>query len=71
MSKEFIDQIAELQSRIVFQEDALQKLSDALYNQQKRMDDMEQKIAHLKNELEKGNTAGSSESTGDELPPHY
>ncbi len=71
MPKDSQEQIAELQAQTAFQEDSIQKLSDALYSQQQRMDEMEQQIERLKNELEKAQSSGQIGQAGDELPPHY
>ena len=71
MSNEREDQFAELQSQIAFQEDSIQKLSEALYNQQRRMDEMERQIEFLKNELDKTRVHSSGVVEGSEIPPHY
>jgi len=67
-------QIAELETQLAFQEDHLQKLNDALINQQKRIEAMEVSIKHYEKRLaEIQNGVGSEEqvSIEDEVPPHY
>jgi len=71
MTQDFSEQLADLQSQLAFQEDAIQQLSDALYNQQQRMDKMEHQIGHLKDELEKTREAQPSSLSQNEKPPHY
>ena len=71
MSKELTDQITELQSQFAFQEDGIQELSEALYNQQKRMDEMERQIQQLRNELEKAREVEPNQLAEPEVPPHY
>ena len=71
MSKQLEEQLAELQSQCAFQENSIQKLSEALYKQQQRMDEMERQIEQLKNELEKSRDGGSNRLAENELPPHY
>lgn len=71
MSKELHEQIADLQSRFAFQEDSIHKLSDSLYKQQCRIDDLELQLQNLKNELEKAQEPSQNAASDVERPPHY
>lgn len=66
------DSIEDLQVKIAFLEDSLNKLSDEHYQQQRELDEVKAKLVGL---IEKVR-AGSNESTEqadivDEKPPHY
>lgn len=58
-----------LETKVAFQEDALQQLSDALVAQQARIDRLEARLAMLAEQLERQAEAGGS--LGEEPPPHY
>ena len=62
--------IEALEERIAFQEDTLQKLDDAMADQQKQLMDLERKIAMLIEQLQKVESS-LPQATGDEKPPHY
>lgn len=65
-------QIAELQSQLAFQEDELEKLHSALYQQQLRMDALEQKLKAVI-DRQKRSTEGAEENSllPEPPPPHY
>jgi SlyX protein len=57
-----------LESKLAFQEDALQQLSDALIAQQARIDRLQAQLALLAEQL----AAGTDDSEEDDAPPpHY
>jgi SlyX protein len=64
--------VEDLQSRIVFQEDTLQKLDEVLIQQSRLIEKLELKIAHLESKIEafRDNSA-EQRSPEDERPPHY
>jgi SlyX protein len=65
------DQLAELETRIAFQENTIQKLDDVITQQQKQIDLLQGEIQLLKSQME--NMAASlvvSESE-ETPPPHY
>ena len=71
MSQE--EKIVELQTKLAYQEEALNKLSDEFYQQQKQIQTLEvqqrallEKIRDLQNTKEPGIT-----NIVDEKPPHY
>lgn len=57
-----------LETKLAFQEDALQQLSDALVAQQARIDRLEAQVALLAEQLAQAEPGGLG---GDERPPHY
>ena len=71
MATELEEHIAELQTQLAFQEDSIQQLSDALYKQQQRADDMERQLEHLRNQIEKVKDTEPNRVLDNEVPPHY
>jgi|TARA_B110000483_G_scaffold141911_1_gene169424 SlyX protein len=65
-------QIEQLQSQLAFQEDELEKMHDALYQQQQRMDAMDVQLKRL---TEQYKTIADNQTDGaeptEEKPPHY
>lgn len=57
-----------LETKLAFQEDALQQLSEALIAQQARIDRLQAQLALLAEQLAAGADDGAE---GDEPPPHY
>lgn len=70
------DRMVEIESKISFQEEALQSLSDTVYQQQKQIDRLEavcqSLIEHIK-DLSQAVAEGQTGSVGgaNERPPHY
>ncbi|MES9902058.1 MAG: SlyX family protein [Sedimenticola sp.] len=64
------DDIIDLQTRLAFQEDALQELTLTLSHQQNLIDMMQRKILNLEEQL---HSLEPREGLGaiDERPPHY
>ena len=61
--------VTELQEKMAFLEDTLQKMSDRVYEQQKLID---QNQRETKSRLEKMIADAGSNSTSEyEIPPHY
>ncbi|MBT8145605.1 MAG: SlyX family protein [Gammaproteobacteria bacterium] len=66
--------MVELQTRIHFQEDAIQKLDDVVIGQGELLDRIRQKMSELEERVEQltfacSNPGGSA--SADEKPPHY
>ena len=59
--------LIDLETRIAFQEDSIQALSDELYRQQKEMDRLQQLCNLMLQQLQQG----TSSEPIDEKPPHY
>ena len=64
------DRIAGLEEQIAFQEDVIQKLDDALADQQKQVMEAERKIELMIQQLRKLE-ANQPAPPDDEKPPHY
>lgn len=62
--------LIDLETRIAFQEDAIQDLSDVLYRQQQQLDRLEQMCTLILQRMQDLPAAGGSNG-GDERPPHY
>jgi len=68
------EDIVELQTRIQFQEDTIQKLDEVVIRQGDLLDGLRRKIAELEDRIEqqafdRGSASGNSPA--DEKPPHY
>jgi len=64
--------LIELETRIAFQEDTIQQLSDVIYRQQKQIDKLEQICKLLGERLQEMATGDFiNPSPADEKPPHY
>jgi len=64
--------IEQLEVKVAFLEDALNKLSDEHYRQQKELDGLKNQYAMLRERIGNGGHEDNSEySAEDERPPHY
>ena len=63
-------QVVQLEERLAFQEDTIQKLDDALASQQKQLLMIERRILLLTEQLQKLETSLPVQQQ-DEKPPHY
>lgn len=70
MSQGVEERIDELEEKMAFQEDTIQKLDDALASQQKQLLDAELRIKLLIEQLRKIES-NLPETPQDEKPPHY
>ncbi len=61
--------LEEVESKLAFQEDALQQLSDALVAQQARIDKLEARLTVLSEQV--AEQAEASDDSPDQPPPHY
>ena len=69
---ELSEEIIELQSKVLFQDDVIQKLDDVIIQQGKRLDNLIQRINELEEKLEQLSFDHSNPATTiDEKPPHY
>ena len=64
-------QVAELEVQLSFQEDHIQKLSDALYQQQKRIDVLEQIVKDYEKKMQEIMEGVGEVYSEDAPPPHY
>lgn len=63
--------IDELESRLALADHAILELSNELYRQQKKLNEVESLIEALMNHLQQIDAAPSAQSAGDDIPPHY
>ena len=63
-------EIEELQTRIAFQEDLIQKLDDALGTQQREIMDLKQQLTLLVSQIRQIEQ-NIPDAADDEPPPHY
>lgn len=63
------ERIIELESRLTFQEDVLQKLDDVIVNQQKEIDELKAQLTRVSQQLLQ--VAGLDAPEEDGPPPHY
>ncbi|GGO82152.1 protein SlyX [Marinobacterium nitratireducens] len=64
------DRIADLESRIAFQEDTLDKLNDVVSRQELEIERLTQMIRIINSQLRQLDPGNGGEQ-GDETPPHY
>lgn len=62
--------VTDIEARLAYQEDTLKTLDQALYQQQRRIDALEQLCARLAERLREAAGAGPYQET-DQRPPHY
>ena len=63
------NRIDELETRLMFQDDLLQKLDEVVINQQKEINELKLQVKHLSEQLK---DVGNIVSVGDDSPPpHY
>ncbi|CAH0990820.1 Protein SlyX [Sinobacterium norvegicum] len=68
---EFLEeQIIDLQTRVLFQEDTLQELDDIITKQQRQIDALERYCRLLKDSVE-GMKSGEEGEVSNDPPPHY
>lgn len=68
------EKIIDLETRITYQDDTLQELSDIIYQQQKQIDQLNKMMELMLGKLQdiSQNQSGSqSTHIADEKPPHY
>lgn len=66
--------LVDLESRIAFQEDSIQKLQDLVATQQKQLYDLEEAVKAMARRISQASTGNESSGTGSadqERPPHY
>lgn len=67
---ELDEKIIDIETRMAFQDDSIQELSDVLYRQQQRIDQLEKTVLLLLNKIEDLMQEGGGKIV-DEKPPHY
>ena len=62
---------ADLESRIAFQEDAIEALNQVIINQQKDIDRLERQVQRLEHMMSQGNEGVTGDPSKEPPPPHY
>ena len=70
-SKQFENQLIELQSQLAFQEDTIQALNDVVAQQQQQIDSLRARSDLFSSQLERAMTAMEGSDVIDVPPPHY
>ena len=65
------EKVIDLESRIAFQEDVIQQLSDQLAEQQNNMHILTIQLKHLSDQVKAGHFSDGGEDDGSDIPPHY
>ena len=65
------DRINELETKLAFQEDAVNELNAAVYEQHKKIAELQAVCKKLAERLEAQNPADAMPETTDVPPPHY
>jgi len=65
------DRLVEIETKMAFQENTIKDLSDAIYNQQKQIDDMNKILKLLVDQVDDSSGISPRGNLQDEKPPHY
>jgi len=65
------DRIDDLESRIAFQEDAIDKFSDIIARQEKELDQLKRMVLILSTQIRSIDQGDELVSSAQEVPPHY
>lgn len=65
------DALQELEVKVAFLEDALNKLSDEHYQQQKELEKLRNYCISLSDKVNSGGDEGGQDFQQEEIPPHY
>lgn len=65
------DRLIEIETRLAFQEDAIERLSDVIYRQQELLDRLVARCDLLGTKVTELAEKLPDEAAGDERPPHY
>lgn len=64
------EKIIDIETRIAYQDDTIQQLSDVMYRQQQQIEKLEKTVQLLVGKIQ-GLSENNPEKTIDERPPHY
>lgn len=65
------DRLELIETRLAFQEQAIQELSDTVYRQERQITALERAFGLLKNRIAEITTSLPEAEPDDETPPHY
>jgi len=64
-------QLVDMQTRLAYQEDAIDSLNQTVVDQQQQIDGLQQQIRILREQYLEQSSAHATVDTGSEKPPHY
>jgi SlyX protein len=65
------ERINELESRLALADHAILELSNEVYRQQRKLEELNSLVSQLSDRIRQIGAARSEGSPGDEIPPHY
>jgi len=65
------ERVTELESRVAFQDDTIQKLNDVIVEQQRQIDQLSAQMVVLKEQLQAVATGMVADESQETPPPHY
>ena len=65
------ERITNLEIKLSFTEDLIEKLNEAVYKQQQQIEFLYRELKALKEQAGSNNDGSSGASLKDEIPPHY
>ena len=65
------DRLVAIETKIAFQKNAIKDLSDTVYNQQKRIDALNETLKHVIHQIKDSSLISPRGNLKDEKPPHY
>jgi len=65
------DRLADIETKMAFQENTIKDLSDSVYNQQKQIDTLNKTLQRLIDRIRASSTTPPEGDLEDEKPPHY
>jgi SlyX protein len=71
MPDSFEQQIADLQTRLAFQDDTAQEMTRTLVIQQREIDGLKREMEELKRQLRQLTPSMVADNSEETLPPHY
>ena len=65
------ERITNLQIKVSFTEDLIEKLNETVYKQQQQIEFLYRELKAIKEQASSSGGGSSSDSLKDEIPPHY
>ncbi|MBN7819151.1 SlyX family protein [Bowmanella yangjiangensis] len=71
MQNEILQSIEDLQTKVAFQDDTIEKLNQALADQQKQLDALQFQMKHVVDRLRQQQVSNIASESEETPPPHY
>ena len=65
------DRLVEIETKLAFQENTIKDLSDAIYSQQKQIENINKTLKLLVDQVDDSSVISPRGNLKDEKPPHY